>query len=150
MSDINNVTLSGRLVKKPEVQYAKSGTAVCNFSVCVSNYDKQAENKQRPNFFNCVCFSSTAEALAKYLDKGDSVFCDGLLQQDTWTSKEGQKRTAVKVIVNQIVFGRAKNKQASAPEENTTEKEPQETDTKESMEFSDEPFPPIEDGECPF
>jgi len=127
MSDINIVSVSGRLVAKPEVKYAKTGTAVCNFSICVSNYDKQAEKKEKPNFFNCVCFGHTAEALVKYRDQGDSIFVAGILQQETWTNKEGQKRTAVKIIVNHIVFGRAKkSEQSSAPAEEKTEpKEPQ-------------------------
>ena len=139
MSDINSVSASGRLTAKPELKYAKSGTAVCNFSICISNYDKNAEKKEKPNFFNCVCFGHTAEALAKYLDKGDSVFVDGLLQQDQWTSKEGQKRTAVKIVANHIVFGRAKNRTESRGPEQAEQKEPQ-----------DLPFEDEDPGDVPF
>ena len=101
-SDINTVALTGRLTRDAEIRYGGSGTAFCNFSLANGYSRKQGEEwKDETNFFDCVLIGKRAEALHKYLVKGKQIAVKGRIQQDRW-EKDGQKRSAVKVMIDDL------------------------------------------------
>lgn len=95
---MNSVNIIGRLTRDPELRYTQNGKAVTNMSIAVQR------NKDEADFFDCVAFEKTAETIANNLTKGREVGVSGRLQQERWEDQQGQKRSAVKIMVNLITF----------------------------------------------
>jgi single-strand DNA-binding protein len=105
MSDLNRVTLIGRLARDGELKYTNGGTAVLNFSIAVGKSippkDGGTEWKTQTSFFDAVLFGQTAERKKGMMTKGRQVAIDGELQQDKW-EHEGTMHYRVKVICSSI------------------------------------------------
>ena len=106
MTDINNVTLVGRLTKDADIRYTTSGTAVLNFSVAVNESRKQGEQwVEEVSFFDVTLFGRIGESIHKYMAKGKQVAISGRLQQQRW-QKDGQNYSKVAVVANYVqLFG---------------------------------------------
>lgn len=106
MSDINNVFLTGRLTRFPELRATPSGTQILSFGLA---FNTSVRNRQtgewdeRGNFIDCTIFGKRAEALSHYLTKGQKVAVTGELRYSTW-DKDGQRHSKLDVIVDDIVF----------------------------------------------
>ena len=106
MSDINNVFLTGRLTGFPELRATASGTQILSFGLA---FNTSVRNRQtgewdeRGNFIDCTIFGKRAEALSRYLTKGQKVAVTGELRYSTW-DKDGQRHSKLDVIVDDIVF----------------------------------------------
>ena len=82
-----------------------SGTQVCSLAVCVNTRQKvNGEWSDKANWVDVVFFGNRAESIAKYLAKGSHVTIAGRLSQNTWETKEGQKRSKLEVIGEDIDF----------------------------------------------
>lgn len=115
--NINRVILTGNLTRDPELRTLPSGASICDITIAVNESTKvNGEWTKRANFFNISAFGKTAENSARYLSKGRQVAVEGRLRFDSW-EKDGQKRTAVKVLADNIQFIGGKNdaEQTSAP-----------------------------------
>lgn len=106
MSDINNVSLTGRLTRPPELRATASGTQILSFTLA---FNTSVRNRQtgewdeRGNFIDCTIFGKRVEALSRYLTKGQKVAVTGELRYSTW-DKDGQRHSKLDVIVDDIVF----------------------------------------------
>lgn len=104
----NRVILLGNLTRDPELRQLPSGMAVADIGIAVNDryQDKQSgEWVDRPNFFNCSAFGKTAESISKFFGKGSPIFIEGKLRFEQWDDRQsGQKRSAVKVIIDQWTF----------------------------------------------
>lgn len=101
---LNNVTLMGRLVADPELRQTASGVSVVSFRLAVErNYAPQGQERQA-DFISCVAWRQTAEFIGKYFTKGRMIAVEGSLQSRNYEDKNGQKRTAYEVIVDQAYF----------------------------------------------
>ncbi len=112
MKDINVTVLAGRLTRDMELRYTKGGTAVGGFSLAVNRSVKRGDKwEDEASFFDCTMFGKRAEALAKYLNKGQQVVVSGELEQQRW-EQNGQNRSKVVVIVSdlQLVGGKGEVK----------------------------------------
>lgn len=100
---INRVTISGNLGNDPELRSTASGMQVLSFSVAVNDRVKGAngEYEDRANWISCTMFGNRAESVSKYLSKGSKVAIEGKLRWSQW-EKDGQKRSGIKVIVDEI------------------------------------------------
>lgn len=115
MSDINNITLIGRMVKDAELRTTQSGTSVVSFSVAVGKtYMQNGEKKEQTSFFNCTAWGTIGEAIAQYCKKGHRVGITGELQQRTWDDQNGNKRSSVEIVVRGFQF--LQPKRADAPD----------------------------------
>ena len=102
---INSVAISGNLGRDPELRATKSGMQVLSFSVCVNTRVKRGDSwEDKPNWVEVSIFGKRAEAVAKYLAKGTHVTLHGRLSQSTWETKDGQKRSRLEVIADDIDF----------------------------------------------
>lgn len=102
----SELTIHGRLTRKPEVIFGKSGTAVMNTSVAyndrIKNKDTGEWSDGPATFLNIVAFGQMAEAVIEYgLDKGDLVIASGELKMDTY-EKDGEKKTSYKMYLSDI------------------------------------------------
>lgn len=115
---INSVAISGNLGRDPELRATKSGMQVLGFSVCVNTRVKRGDSwEDKPNWVEVSIFGKRAEAVAKYLAKGTHVTLHGRLSQSTWETKDGQKRSRLEVIADDIDFsGGARSDSAPAAE----------------------------------
>lgn len=115
---INSVAISGNLGRDPELRATKSGMQVLSFSVCVNTRVKRGDSwEDKPNWVEVSIFGRRAEAVAKYLAKGTHVTLHGRLSQSTWETKDGQKRSRLEVIADDIDFsGGARSYSAPAAE----------------------------------
>ena len=105
---LNSVTLMGRLVADPELKTTQNGTSVVSFRLAVErNYAPQGQEWQA-DFIPCVAWRQTAEFIGKYFTKGRMIAVEGSLQSRNYEDKNGQKRTAIEVIVDQAYFADSK------------------------------------------
>ena len=100
---LNVVVTEGTLGRDPELKNTGSGTAVCNFSLAVDRPYKNGEEKVT-DWFNYVAWRQTAEWIAKWFHKGDSMAVRGRLQSREYTDKEGVKRKTVEIMVEEASF----------------------------------------------
>lgn len=116
---INRVNISGNLTRDPEMRCTASGMQVLSFGVAVNDRAKDANGKwvDRPNFIDCTMFGARAEAVSRYISKGSKVAIEGKLRWSQW-EKDGQKRSKIEVIVDEIEFmsRREDGAQVSAPQ----------------------------------
>jgi single-strand DNA-binding protein len=114
-SDINTVTLVGRLTRDPEARQTPTGLNLCEASVAVNSAQKKGDAwEEVVSFFNVTCFGKTAEALCKYGKKGHRVGINGKLLQRRWEAQDGTKRERVQVTANNVQFLSDKTKEPEA------------------------------------
>lgn len=103
---LNKVMIIGHLGRDPEMRYTPSGRPVATFSVAVSRSWKSSsgEHRSETEWFKIVAWGNLAEICKKYLNKGQQVYIEGRLQTRSWEDKEGQKRTSVEVVANEMTM----------------------------------------------
>ena len=110
--NLNKVILGGRLTSDIELKQTPQGVSVCSFSIAVNRKGKDAQT----DFINCQAWRGTAEFISKYFTKGSSICIAGSIQTRTWEDKQGAKRYATEVNVEEAYFVESKGDgQASAP-----------------------------------
>ena len=97
---LNFVGIQGRFVRDPEMRRTNSGKAVVSFTLAVDRPGKD----NGAAFINCVAWDKTAEFINNYFMKGNAIVVEGRLDSRDWTDKDGNKRTAYEVVVNQAHF----------------------------------------------
>lgn len=102
---INSVTISGNLGRDAELRATKSGMQVLGFSVCANSRVKRGDSwEDKPNWVDVSIFGKRAESVARYLTKGTHVTIHGRLNQRTWETDDGQRRSKLEVIADDIDF----------------------------------------------
>lgn len=103
---INRVILIGNLTRDPETRQAGS-TTVCTLRLAVNDRVKDQSSGEwgdRPNYFDVDVFGSQGELCGKYLAKGRQVAVEGKLRWREWETQDGQKRSAVSVVADNVQF----------------------------------------------
>jgi single-strand DNA-binding protein len=97
---LNHSIIMGRLTKNPELRRTNTGKAVCSFDVAC---DKPGRDSGT-SFIPCVAWEKTGEFINQYFTKGSQIVLEGRLESRQYETKEGQKRTALEVVVSQAHF----------------------------------------------
>ena len=101
---LNIVAIMGRLVYDPELKTTPQGTSVCSFRIaCDRSYTPKGQQRQA-DFIDVVAWRQSAEFVSKYFQKGSMIAIEGSLQTRKYQDKQGNNRTAVEVLANQISF----------------------------------------------
>jgi len=103
---INKAIISGNLTREPELRSTASGMSVLGFGVAVNDRQKNKQTgewEDYPNFIDCTMFGKRAESLSQWLHKGAKVCIEGKLRWSQW-ERDGQKRSKVEVIVDEVEF----------------------------------------------
>lgn len=122
---INRVNISGNLTRDPDLRATASGSQVLSLGVAVNDRAKNPQTgewEDRPNFVDCVVFGKRAESLANLLSKGMKVAIEGKLRYSSWETKEGQKRSKLEVVVDEIEFF-TQRKPQNPPVQSVTEQD---------------------------
>lgn len=106
---MNKVILMGRLTRDPEVRYSSgaNSTAVCHYGLAVDRSYKR-DNEDNVDFINIVAFGNRAEFAGKYFKKGMMVAVVGELRINSYTDRDGNKRTGAEVVVSEQYFAESK------------------------------------------
>ena len=101
----NQVTLMGNLTRDPELRSTPNGQSVCSFSLALNRSYKGADGnwQEATDFVDIVAWGPLGERVAQYLTKGRPALVSGRLQSSSW-EKDGQKRTKVEVVANDVTF----------------------------------------------
>lgn len=103
--NINVVVLGGNLVRDPELRYTPSGTAICEFTIANSKkYKQNDEWIDKAGFYNCICWGKRGEIINEHFEKGKPILVKGELDFQQWETKEGDKRSTVKINVQDFDF----------------------------------------------
>lgn len=102
----NKVILMGNLTRDVEMRTTANGQQVANFSLAVSRTwrNQQGEQQEQTSFINCVAWGKAGEIIAQYVKKGDALLVSGRLDQRSYEDKDGNKRQAVEVNVEDFNF----------------------------------------------
>lgn len=113
---LNVIAIVGRLVADPELRTTPAGHSVCSFRIaCDRSYVQQGQERQA-DFIDIVAWRQQADFVSKYFQKGSLIAIDGSLQTRQYQDKQGNNRTAVEVVANNISFAGAKRQDSqSAP-----------------------------------
>ena len=101
MANLNKVFLIGNLTRDPELRYTPSGTAVVEIGMAVNRKWKgqNGELREEVCFVDVSAFGRQAEIISEYCHKGKPLFVEGRLKLDSWEGKDGQKRSKMRVVV---------------------------------------------------
>lgn len=103
---INRVVISGNITRDPELRNTQGGMEILALGVAVNDRRKNQQTgewEDVPNFIDCVMFGNRAKSVSRFLSKGSKVAIEGKLRWSQW-ERDGQKRSKIEVIVDEIEF----------------------------------------------
>jgi single-strand DNA-binding protein len=101
----NTVTVVGNVTRDPELRFLASGQANCSFGLAVNRrwQNRQTQEwEEATSFFNIVCWREMAENVAESVTKGARVVVAGRLEQRSWETEQGDKRSVVEIVADEI------------------------------------------------
>ena len=101
---LNRVVLMGRLVADPELKTTNTGISVTSFRIAVDRSYVKAGAERQADFFDIVAWRSSAEFVCRNFSKGSLIAIDGQLQSRQYQTKDGQNRTAIEVVADNVSF----------------------------------------------
>jgi len=105
MANGNNVALVGNITRDPELRFTPSGQATATFGLAVNRrwQNRQTQEwEEVTSFFDVVCWREMAENAAESLSRGARVMVTGRLEQRSWETQDGDKRSKVEVVADEI------------------------------------------------
>jgi single-strand DNA-binding protein len=150
MASFNKVLLIGNLTKDPEVRTIPSGINVADLRLAVNETytDKSGQKVEKACFVDVVFWDKQADICKNYLTKGSPLLVEGRLQMDEWTSKEGEKRSKLRVRGERLqLLGSRRTEPGAAPSARTPSR-PDEGEARPPEDLG-EPAAPA-DGDTPF
>lgn len=117
---MNQVILTGNLVRDPDLSQTASGVNVCRFDIAVNRAYKASNGERQTDFFHVTAWRELAESVAKYCRKGNRVLVRGSIETRTYEANDGTKRSTVDVIADKVEF-LFRNTQAAEGENSESE-----------------------------
>lgn len=105
---MNQVILTGRLTRDPELRTTTSDKQVASFTLAVSKYEEKAD------FINCIVWGKQAENLCKYVSKGSQIALNGRISTRSYEDDKGNKRNITEVVADTIEY--LGTKKSTSPE----------------------------------
>jgi len=104
-TDSNSITISGNITREPEMRYTPSGVSKVTFGVAVNRSwrnQQSQEWEEQTSFFNVVAWRQLAENVGASLAKGSRVVVTGRLEQRSWETEQGEKRSIVEIVADDV------------------------------------------------
>jgi single-strand DNA-binding protein len=99
----STVTIVGNLTRDPELRFTGGGRGVATMGVAVSRrYQVNNEWQEQTSYFNVTVWGTLGENVAASLTKGSRVIVSGRLEQREYTTREGDKRTVVEIVADEV------------------------------------------------
>ena len=96
----NTVTVVGNVTRDPELRFTPGGMAVASFGLAWNR--RKQDGDDEVSFFDITCFRDLAENVAESIHKGTRVIIYGTLQQRSWETPDGDKRSKVEVLADEV------------------------------------------------
>jgi single-strand DNA-binding protein len=117
MAGVNKVILLGNLGSDPEVRHLDNGSVVARFNIATSEAynNKSGERVEQTEWHRIEMWDNLAKLAEQYLKKGNTVYVEGKLRTETWTNKEGQQQSGMRVRATAMTLvGGGKNNSADS------------------------------------
>ena len=104
-TDSNSITISGNITREPEMRYTPSGVSKVSFGVAVNRSWRNQQTQEwdeQTSFFNVVAWRQLAENVGASLAKGSRVVVTGRLEQRSWETEQGEKRSIVEIVADDV------------------------------------------------
>ena len=111
---INVVAIMGRLAADPQMRQTQSGKSVASFRVAVDRGRKDANGQNQTDWLDVVAWDKTADFVIRYFSKGSMVAVTGRLQSRNYQDKNGNNRTAIEIVAQNISFCGEKKQDAKS------------------------------------
>lgn len=101
----NTVTLVGNVTRDPEIRYTPSGQTVVTFGLAVNRrWQNKTTNEweEQVSFFDVKCWGQMGENVAESVPRGTRIVVTGRLEQRSWESDAGEKRSKVEVVADEV------------------------------------------------
>jgi len=103
MANGNTITIIGNVTRDPELRYLTSGTALAQLGVAVNRrYMQNNEWQEETSFFDVVCWRDLADNVSESISKGDRIIVTGRLEQRSWETQDGDKRSKVEIVADEV------------------------------------------------
>ena len=103
MANGNTITIIGNVTRDPELRYLTSGTALAQLGVAVNRrYMQNNEWQEETSFFDVVCWRELADNVSESISKGDRIIVTGRLEQRSWETQDGDKRSKVEIVADEV------------------------------------------------
>lgn len=105
MSNGNSVTLVGNITRDPELRFTNTGQATATFGLAVNRRWQNRQSgdwEEATSFFNIVTWRELAENCAESLTKGSRVLVTGRLEQRSYETQDGEKRSVIEVVADEV------------------------------------------------
>ncbi len=104
MANANTVTVVGNVTRDPELRFTSSGQAVATFGLAVNRSwkNRNDEWEESTSFFDVTCWAQMAENVAESVPKGARVVVTGRLDQRSWETQDGDKRSKVEIVADDV------------------------------------------------
>ena len=96
----NTVTVVGNVTRDPELRFTQSGMAIAQFGLAWNR--RRQDQEDEVSFFDVTCFRQLAENVAESLKKGARVVVYGTLQQRSWENDQGDRRSKVEILADDV------------------------------------------------
>ena len=114
---INRVVISGNLTRDPEFAFHSKWAclfwASASQSTIAARTSRRVNGKITPTSLIALCSVLAHESVSRFLGKGSKVAIEGKLRWSQW-ERDGQKRSKIEVIVDEIEFMTSRNDGASS------------------------------------
>lgn len=110
---LNTAIIMGRLTADPELRTTQTGLSVTSFTVAVDRNYKSGDERQT-DFINVVAWRGTADFVSRYFKKGQMIAVQGSIQTRSYEDKNGNKRTAVEIVADNVSFCGSKTESGNA------------------------------------
>ncbi len=151
---LNKVLLLGHLGRDPELRYTAAGKAVATFTVATSLQwkDQSGNDQEKTEWHRVVAWGRLGEICGEYLSKGKQVFIEGRIQTREWEDQDGNKRTTVEIIANDMIMlgggGQSQNRGAQEPARRQAP--PSQRPAASAAKKVDDYYPPPPEDDIPF
>lgn len=98
-------TVTGNLTRDPEIRYTREGHASTLFGLAVNRRWENRETREweeATSFFDVVCWRDLAENAALSLTRGMRVMVTGRLEQRSWETEDGERRSKVEIVADEL------------------------------------------------
>lgn len=139
MANFNKVIVAANLVSDPEVKTVGDSN-VARFRVAINRKftTKSGEKKEESTYIDCEMWGPRANIIGEYLGKGDPILIEGHLKQETWDTKDGEKRSKIIVSIEDFEFMSSKKQSQPDGAEGKPKSSPQKKKAEPALE--DIPF----------
>ena len=110
---LNVVAIMGRLAADPQLRQTTTGKNVASFRNACDRGRRDANGQSQADWLDVVAWDRTAEFVCKYFQKGSLIAIDGRLQSRSYQDKNGNNRTAIEIVANNVNFAAPKSANAA-------------------------------------